>query len=143
MPIHDDDKGRYPPNWDEITARIRERAGGRCECRGECGVDHSCHGPAAHQLGLLAERRRGQPVSPRGDASPRCDERQHTVGRDMRGRVVLTVAHLDHTPENCAPDNLRAMCQGCHNRYDQAHRQRNQRRRQREWLERRGQVELL
>ena len=33
-------------------------------------------------------------------------------------RVVLTVAHLDHQPENCAPENLRAWCQRCHNRYD-------------------------
>ena len=33
-------------------------------------------------------------------------------------RVILTVAHLDHTPENCAPENLKAMCQRCHNRYD-------------------------
>ena len=32
--------------------------------------------------------------------------------------VVLTVAHLDHTPENCADDNLAALCQRCHNRYD-------------------------
>lgn len=33
-------------------------------------------------------------------------------------RVVLTVAHLDHTPENCEPANLRAWCQRCHNTYD-------------------------
>lgn len=33
-------------------------------------------------------------------------------------RVVLTVAHLDHRPENCDPDNLRALCQKCHNGYD-------------------------
>lgn len=32
--------------------------------------------------------------------------------------VVLTVAHLDHTPENCDPANLRAWCQKCHNAYD-------------------------
>lgn len=37
-------------------------------------------------------------------------------------KVVLTVAHLDHQPENCAPENLRALCQRCHNRYDAAHR---------------------
>ena len=37
-------------------------------------------------------------------------------------RVVLTVAHLDHTPENCADDNLRAWCQRCHNTYDAPHR---------------------
>lgn len=33
-------------------------------------------------------------------------------------KIVLTVAHLDHTPENCADDNLKALCQRCHNRYD-------------------------
>jgi 5-methylcytosine-specific restriction endonuclease McrA len=37
-------------------------------------------------------------------------------------KVVLTVAHLDHTPENCAdPDNLKALCQRCHLRYDREH----------------------
>lgn len=39
--------------------------------------------------------------------------------------VVLTIAHLDHQPENCAEENLRALCQRCHNRYDQRHRQRH------------------
>lgn len=37
-------------------------------------------------------------------------------------RIVLTIAHLDHTPENCDPSNLRALCQRCHNRYDAKHR---------------------
>ena len=40
-------------------------------------------------------------------------------------KVVLTVAHLDHTPENCADENLRALCQKCHLAYDAAHHQRN------------------
>ena len=31
---------------------------------------------------------------------------------------TLTVAHLDHTPENCCADNLCAMCAPCHLRYD-------------------------
>ena len=35
--------------------------------------------------------------------------------------MVLTVAHLDHTPENCEPENLKAMCQRCHLTYDAAH----------------------
>jgi 5-methylcytosine-specific restriction endonuclease McrA len=35
-----------------------------------------------------------------------------------RSKVVLTVAHLDHQPENCEPANLRALCQRCHNAYD-------------------------
>lgn len=36
-------------------------------------------------------------------------------------KVVLTVAHLDHTPENCDRANLRAWCQRCHLNYDKAH----------------------
>lgn len=37
-------------------------------------------------------------------------------------RVVLTLARLDHQPENCADDNLRHWCQQCHNTYDAPHR---------------------
>lgn len=40
-------------------------------------------------------------------------------------RVVLTIGHLDHTPENCDPANLRAWCQRCHLTYDHEHHQRN------------------
>jgi hypothetical protein len=35
--------------------------------------------------------------------------------------VVLTIAHLDHTPEHNDDDNLRAMCQRCHLTYDAKH----------------------
>ena len=38
--------------------------------------------------------------------------------------VVLTIAHLNHQPEDCRPENLRALCQRCHNRYDADHRKR-------------------
>lgn len=40
---------------------------------------------------------------------------------DTGSRVVLTVAHLDHMPENCERANLRAWCQRCHLNYDKAH----------------------
>lgn len=47
----------------------------------------------------------------------------HGVKHPVTGSpVVLTVAHLDHRPENCAPANLRAWCQRCHNTYDAPHR---------------------
>jgi hypothetical protein len=36
-------------------------------------------------------------------------------------RVILTTAHLDHTPEHCDRSNLRAFCQGCHLHYDKDH----------------------
>ena len=36
--------------------------------------------------------------------------------------IVLTVAHLDHNPENCTDSNLASLCQRCHNIYDRPHR---------------------
>lgn len=42
--------------------------------------------------------------------------------KDNGAKVVLTIAHLDHTPENCDYSNLRALCQKCHNSYDAQHR---------------------
>lgn len=94
MPISAEDRKRYPADWPKISKRIRYgRAEGRCECAGECGTGH----PGRCQA------REGQP---------------HPV---TSSQVVLTVAHLDHTPENCADENLRAMCQRCHLAYDADH----------------------
>ena len=55
-----------------------------------------------------------------------CGRKNHSfVLNEKTGKmikVVLTIAHLDHQPENCDPSNLRALCQACHNRYDAKHR---------------------
>jgi hypothetical protein len=101
MPIRASERTRYPADWKAVSARIRARSGGRCECVGECGL----HPPNP---------------DPR-----RCVERHGEPSQYAKGRVVLTCAHLDHTPENCAEDNLKAMCQRCHNRYDVSHRRAN------------------
>jgi len=45
--------------------------------------------------------------------------------------VVLTTAHLNHKPEDCDLENLRAACQLCHNRYDAQHRLISRQRRRR------------
>lgn len=36
-------------------------------------------------------------------------------------RRTLTVAHLNHDPMDCRPENLKALCAPCHLRYDAAH----------------------
>lgn len=85
MPIRAENRTRYPKDWPEISRRIREQAGNRCEgspafpdCRAVNGKPHPATG----------------------------------------SRVVLTVGHLDHQPENVSDENLRAWCQRCHNTYD-------------------------
>lgn len=94
-PIRKENRRRYPPNWKAVSLYIRnERAGGRCECMSECGL-HTTTG--------------------------RCTERNGQPAAWANGKVVLTVAHLDHTPENVDHDNLKAMCQRCHLRYDRDH----------------------
>jgi len=50
-----------------------------------------------------------------------CGKKNHAL-TDSGKKIVLTIAHLDHTPENCERENLMAMCQRCHNRYDAKHR---------------------
>lgn len=41
------------------------------------------------------------------------------------GFVVLTIAHMDHNPLHNGDDNLRALCQRCHNKWDAPHRKVN------------------
>lgn len=41
--------------------------------------------------------------------------------------VVLTVAHLNHTPEDCRDENLRCWCQRCHLTYDKPEHARTRR----------------
>lgn len=121
MPIRPENRARYPANWREISARIRQRDGQRCK---ECGVYN-------HAWGWRDKAGDFRRVSKRTlrDTWPR-DERftrrpPFTIQSDNGPlriiEIVLTVAHLDHQPENCSDENLAAMCQRCHLRYDQAH----------------------
>lgn len=81
-------------------------------------------------------------------AGNRCEfcgvENHSEVPRYRSGRgvimvkVVLTIAHLDHTPENCDPSNLRALCQKCHNSYDAKHRAETRQKTLMEKIKRRG-----
>ena len=60
----------------------------------------------------------------RCEGSPRWPDCRASNGQphpETGSRVVLTTAHLDHTPENCDLANLRHWCQRCHLVYDQAH----------------------
>ncbi len=113
MPIRASEQARYPKDWPAIRARILARAEGRCEFVLADGS--RCNAP---DLTVVC-RNRSNPE-------------HYNVVRDDDGpddgylvKVVLTVAHLDHQPENCADDNLRAGCQLHHLRHDSKHHQRN------------------
>jgi hypothetical protein len=86
-----------------------ERAGGRCECEGECGL---------HDGRDLLDRQ-----------AHRCVEQHGQPGKFAKGKIVLTIAHLCHRKKCARRKHLKAMCQRCHLRYDihlhVAHRKRN------------------
>ena len=90
MPI---DYKLYPKDWKQTRARILKRAGNRCECEGECGL-HSTTG--------------------------RCVEVNHGKAKYAQGKIILTIAHLDHdeTNHDVVDNRLKALCQRCHLRYD-------------------------
>ena len=54
-------------------------------------------------------------------AYPQCRAVNYEPHPVTGSRVVLTIAHLDHTPEHNDPANLRAWCQRCHLTYDSKH----------------------
>lgn len=118
MPIAPENRHRYPANWEtEIRPAIFARSGGRCECDGRCG---------------------------RGVHAGRCPERhllQSRLGNPAR-LVRLTVAHLDHTPENNDDGNLMHMCQGCHLHYHIDHHRQSAIERRQRALEGAGQLTI-
>lgn len=101
------DRSRYPADWDEVTARIRERAGDICEWPG-CGLPN---GAWVHRRERDLEQ-----WTPAHDWPSRRD--RVPPGYRKAIRVVLTVAHLDHDTTNNDPANLRAWCQLHHIRHD-------------------------
>ena len=122
MPIKPENKLRYPANWNEIRAAILERAGNCCE---QCKVKNRTR----------IARGAGRDVDTymTDDADVYCADSGQYLGQCRMSDydvlrmtdIVLTVAHLDHTPENCEPENLKALCQRCHLKYDAQHHAQN------------------
>lgn len=139
MPI---DYSKYPKNWrSEIRPRIMARAGeirnltggieqeARCEL---CGVEN-------HSLILRGEYG-GKEVYQDMDGWIYDANTSKKIDRDYLGevdlecknkviKVVLTVMHLDHDPENknVKDERLKAGCQRCHLLYDQPMKQEKRR----------------
>jgi 5-methylcytosine-specific restriction endonuclease McrA len=118
MPIKSENKERYPENWPEIVQRIRKRSGGCCE---KCGIKNH----------IIIRRLPGDKYRTPGNQEwdmihSRIRNQHSTMTESLKHfgfvKVILTVAHLDHTPENCEDSNLRDLCQKCHNNYDKKHR---------------------
>ena len=106
------DYKKYPANWkSEIRPRILARAGNKCEI---CQVENCAEGyrfPSGRFVTIDEYARCW--LDPQDEAA--CEK---VLSKDPI-RIVLTIAHIhDPDPLNCADDNLKALCQRCHNKLD-------------------------
>lgn len=119
MPIKPENRKHYQtPEWKAANARVRERAGRRCEW---------CQKPAGMNAQVLAPRYLWSPWVPsvlihdeKGEIAQLTSEEFNAFNEQaVDVNCVLTVAHHpDPNPENLADGNLHLLCQRCHNRLD-------------------------
>jgi len=89
----------YPTNWDAIALEIKESNNWKCEqCGKQCKRSDESWGEFFSGWNM--------------QSAYYTDAIEHTQ------RFILTVAHLDHIPQNSDRSNLRALCAPCHLRYD-------------------------
>ena len=91
MPVKRDNQKLYGRDWGEISHAAKERAGWRCECLGQCGISHT---------------------------GGRCGLRQGDLPLGRKRHVALTTHHINAQPWDNRPENLMALCEGCHLRLD-------------------------
>lgn len=108
------ERKRYPANWNQIALQIKEKTGWHCE-----NCDRPCRKPQEDRFDF--EDRIESTLWADELYEEKYDEELGTVYLSKLTRFALTVAHLNHTPEDCRPENLKALCSVCHLRYDAAH----------------------
>jgi hypothetical protein len=133
------DRSLYPKNWNAIAAEVKTKADWICQ---ECGKP--CRRPNEDWLEFV-----GRLLSDvREDwYELTSDEVINDIGEygviERPQRFTLTVAHLNHQPQDCRLENLRAMCSTCHLKYDGEHHGRSRRNKKYKKLEEAGQLTLF
>lgn len=56
---------------------------------------------------------------------PECRAENGQPHPETGGKVVLTIAHMDHDESHADAQRCRALCQRCHNKWDAPHRKLN------------------
>jgi len=149
MPIKPENLKLYPADWKAISQAAKERAGWKCQHPGctamQYGIGHWIlwGGDNRHQWRPIEGNRpastardnwfdlAGEGYNCYGNRWTYKDAREFVrtywapSDEDWPTIIVLTTAHLDHDPTNCAPDNLKAMCQRHHLAYDHDHHRAN------------------
>lgn len=127
MPIKD--RSLYPPDWDAISLAAKERAGWRCEWDG-CGACQYAVGWWRQVNSIWrwhpALGKAGGGLDAHGNRWTVKEARQYAAELHWSASeegpvpivIVLTTMHLNHTPADCRPENLKVACQRHHLAFD-------------------------
>lgn len=107
------DRKLYPANWEAIALAIKTEVNWTCE-----NCDRPCRLPGEDDGELRDRIETDHPNWANDLDNVAWDDELGMVFVPKLTRFTLTVAHLDHQPENCDRSNLRAWCSVCHCRYD-------------------------
>lgn len=124
MPIRREFRQFYGREWREVTRpRILKRAGNRCE---QCGVPNNTDvtRAAGWWVEWIVDWHKGAKFHWRDDhgAIRKSSEVADVLDAPTRlVRIVLTIAHMNHTPGDDRDENLKALCQYHHLHYDAGH----------------------
>lgn len=126
MPIKPENRARYPADWPAIRERILVRAANCCE-HPDCGARQYDVGWWRKQMGRFVWFEQVRGLRTWREATLAAAELYFAAGEEgpRPTVIVLTIAHLDHVPEHCGDENLRALCQRHHLAHDQDHHRAN------------------
>lgn len=127
MPIKPENRHRYPADWPAIRERTLRQAEYRCQHPGCAARQYAVGKWMKFTFGGWVFATWSAPSETHKIARSLADalwKQQGELGVKPIV-IVLTIAHLDHQPENCDPANLRAMCQRHHLAHDLEHHQAN------------------
>jgi hypothetical protein len=106
-------RDRYPPNWDVIALSVKVAAHWTCQ---SCG--RPCRQPGVADDKLIERIESEHPDWADDLRQWDGDDEVGAVEIRKLGRFTLTTAHLNHIPEDCDAENLKALCSVCHCRMD-------------------------
>lgn len=116
MPI---DYKKYHPDWKKlIRPAILNRANNCCE---QCGVKNYEYGYRDadgkwYEAQMIMDALDNTGYDYFSHELSNCYHKNGELTRCIK--IILTIAHLDHNPDNNEYSNLKALCQRCHLRYD-------------------------
>lgn len=116
MPIKPENRALYPANWKkEIRPAALERAGHKCQ---HCDVPNYAVARWANGTWQIDSERIESFAMSKVEAAINNDVCEWEPGDPKWIVIVLTIAHLNHDPTDNRPENLRALCQRCHLKWD-------------------------